>query len=84
MEIGAIPGLRGIPTAGPRQSDLGPPAIGDIDAPARPGLGGEQKHRRKAAGAEENDQDELMERIEDESGGETGEDRRPGLVDYFA
>lgn len=84
MEIGAIPGLRGIPTAGPRQSDLGPPAVSDIDAAARPGEGGGQRNGRKAAGAEENDEDELKVRPEDELGAETAEDRGSGLVNYFA
>jgi hypothetical protein len=60
------------------------PAIFDIDSSSRPGDGAEQRNGRKAAGAEENEEDDLA--LE---GGTTGdgadlEERPVRQVDYFA
>jgi hypothetical protein len=76
MEIAPIPGIRGLqPVKGP-QSEFRPPEIFDIEGSARPGDGEERRNRRKAAGAEENDKDDLLEdaELEDE----------PSSIDYFA
>ena len=82
MEIGPIPGIRGIPVSS-RQGVLRPPAVFDVDASAKPGEDGGQKNGRKAAGAEENDQDDLRADIEEDSGTGMAEDREAQRVDTF-
>jgi hypothetical protein len=85
MELGPIPGVRGLPAVRTRPSDFRPPAIFEIDAAAKPGDGGSQQNGRKAAGAEE-DADEL--RIESqadvEASAEAPEDSHTGRIDTFA
>lgn len=63
-----------------RQGDMGPQAIFDIDASARPGDGSGQRGGRKAAGAEEDD--EL--RVDDEPDAEAPEESQAGRIDTFA
>ena len=57
-----------------------PPAIFEIDQSAKPGDGERQRNGRKAAGAEEDDEDELMLGADD---GRESEALDKG-VDYFA
>jgi len=81
MEIGPIPGIRALDAV--RRGDLRAPAVFDIDAAAKPGDGSERRNDRKAAGAEENEEDDLMQDGEMESG-EGKEEVRVRSVDYFA
>ncbi len=93
MEIGPIPGIRAVPAVKASQPDYRPPAVFDVDSAAKPGEGGERGNKRKAAGAEESDEEEwTLENDEEEpmfaSGAESGEET-PGevpsrQVDYFA
>lgn len=78
MEIGPIPGIRGLAAVAPRQGELRAPAVFDIDAAVKPGEGGQQRNGRKAAGAEENEEDDVM------LGGEEIEGSGARSVDYFA
>ena len=80
MEIGPIPGIRAIGAVRAERADSQPPAIFDIDGPAKPGDGIVQRTGRKASGAEEGEDDELM--VEDES--ESNEEAAEKSVDYFA
>lgn len=92
MEIGPIPGIRGLPAVKAPQKDMQAPAIFDIDGSAKPGDGDERRNGRKAAGAEENDADDLL--LEDEvaaadggyteSGGEAQVVPSGKSVSYFA
>ncbi len=59
-------------------------AIFDIDASAKPGDGGEQRSKRKAAGAEESDEGEFALEAQMETGLETLEEGPAKQVDYFA
>lgn len=79
MEIAPIPGIRALPAVKAAQGDFRPPEIFDIEGSARPGDGEGQRNRRKAAGAEENDKDDLLLDAETDSG-------EAGLpsIDYFA
>jgi hypothetical protein len=77
MEIAPIPGIRALPAVKAPQADFRPPEIFELEGSARPGDGEGQQAGRKAAGAEENDQDDLMLDAEAEPDGASG-------VDYFA
>jgi hypothetical protein len=83
MEIGPIPGIRVLPAVRAPQGNLRPPEVFELEGPARPGDGEGQRGGRKASGAEENDEDELMLESEAESGGTTEVDSSRS-VDYFA
>jgi len=80
MEIAPIPGIRALPAVKGPQADLRPPEIFDIQGSARPGDGEGQRNGRKAAGAEENDKDDLM--LDAESG--EGQEGASPSIDYFA
>ena len=84
MEIAPIPGIRAMPAVKAQQGDFRPPAIFDIDASAKPGEGGGQRSSRKAAGAEEDGEDDQLLDGEMEPGGEALEDAPARQVDYFA
>jgi len=84
MEIAPIPGIRAMPNVKAQQRDFRPPAIFDIDASAKPGEGGGQRSSRKAAGAEEDGEDDQLLDGEMEPGGEALEDAPARQVDYFA
>jgi hypothetical protein len=77
MEIGPIPGIRSIGAVRPERADWQPPAIFDIDAAAKSGDGIVQRTGRKAAGAEEDAEDELPAE-------EAGDAAAGRSVDYFA
>jgi hypothetical protein len=77
MEIGPIPGIRALNAVGPRRADWQGPAVFDIDGSAKPGDAIAQTRMIKAAGAEEDGEDELIEAEP------TEEDGRKS-VDYFA
>jgi hypothetical protein len=82
MGIAPIPGIRALPSMKAPQGDFSPPEIFEIEGAAKPGDGDRQRGGRKASGAEENDQDDVMLEAETESGAEAeGESRQ---VDYFA
>ncbi len=75
MEIAPIPGIRAVPAVKARQTDFRLPEIFDIEGSARAGDDQGQGQGRKAAGAEENDEDDLMlDGARDET----------SSVDYFA
>ena len=84
MEIAPIPGIRALPAVRAAQAEIRPPSIFDIDASARPGDDGEQRNKRKAAGAEENEEDDLGLEGEAAAGAEPFEAALPKQVDYFA
>jgi hypothetical protein len=83
MEIAPIPGIRALPAVKAPQADFRPPEIFDIEGSARPGDGERQRQGRKAAGAEEGDEDELLLDAETEPGEALEEDSARN-VDYFA
>jgi hypothetical protein len=83
MEIAPIPGIRALPAVKAPQADFRPPEVFDIEGSARPGDGERQRQGRKAAGAEENDREDLMLDAETEPGG-TIEEESARSVDYFA
>jgi hypothetical protein len=83
MEIGPIPGIRAVPAVKAPQGDLRPPAIFDIDASAKPGEGGRQANGRKAAGAEEDEEDDQMLDGDPDASEPLGE-IAARQVDYFA
>jgi hypothetical protein len=83
MEIAPIPGIRVLSAMKAPQGDFRAPEIFDIAATARPGDGDRQRGSRKASGAEENDEDDIMLDAETESGG-TSEEGSARSVDYFA
>jgi hypothetical protein len=82
MEIAPIPGIRALPAVKAPQGDFRPPEVFDIEGSARPGDGDRQRGGRKASGAEENDEDDLMLEAETESDAEAEEGSLQ--VDYFA
>ena len=85
MELGPIPGVRGLPAARTRPSDFRPPAIFEIDAAAKPGDGGGQQNGRKAAGAEETADELTIESQADvEVSAEAPDEVHPGAIDTFA
>jgi hypothetical protein len=83
MEIGPIPGIRALPAVRASQGNFRPPEVLDTDGSAKTGDGERQGGGRKASGAEENDEDDLMLEAETESG-ETLEEDSGRSVDYFA
>ena len=84
MEIALIPGIRALPGVRAPQPEMRAPAIFDIDPSSRPGDGTEQRSGRKAAGAEENEEDDLALEDETAAGGEDPEESPARQVDYFA
>jgi len=84
MEIAPIPGIRALPAVRPPQAEMRAPAIFDIDSSSRPGDEAEQRNRRKATGAEENEEDDLASAGETADGGVDPEDAPARQVDYFA
>jgi len=79
MGIGPIPGIRALGAVTSERADWKPPAIFDIDGAAKPGDGIVERSGRKAAGAEENEEDELGL----EGGSEAGQEAAEKSVDYF-
>ncbi len=84
MEIAPIPGIRALPALRAQQGDFRPLAIFDIDASAKPGDSGGQRSSRKAAGAEEDGEEELVLDGEIEFAGEQLEEVPARQIDYFA
>jgi len=84
MELSPIPGIRALPAVRAPQADTRAPAIFDIDASAKPGDGREQRNGRKGAGAEENEEDELLLEGKSEASSEEQEGSPARQVDYFA
>jgi hypothetical protein len=79
MEIAPIPGIRALTTVKAPQAEIRVSEVFDIEGSARPGDGEGQRQGRKAAGAEEDEKDDLMVGAESESGEEGS-----SSVDYFA
>jgi hypothetical protein len=84
MEIAPIPGIRALPAVRALQTEMRAPAIFDIDSSSRPGDDAEQRSRRKAAGAEESEEDEFALDGETAGGDPDLEDAPARQVDYFA
>ena len=82
MGIAPIPGIRALTSAKAPQGDFRPPEVIDIEGSARPGDDDRQRGGRKASGAEENDENDLMLEAETEPGAEAEGGSRQ--VDYFA
>lgn len=76
MEIAPIPGIRALQAVKAARADFRPPEIFDIEGSARPGDGERQRQGRKAAGAEEEEDDLLLD-AKNESDGQSS-------IDYFA
>jgi hypothetical protein len=83
MEIGPVLGIRAL-QAVRAPSAVRSPALFDIDALAKPGDGGGSRNGRKAAGAEEDEEDDLTIDSELEQGSETREDLPARRINYFA
>jgi hypothetical protein len=83
MEIAPISGIRALPAVKASPGNFRPPEVFDIEGSAKPDDGERQGDGRKASGAEENDEDDLMLGAETESG-ETAEEDSARSVDYFA
>ncbi|MGB0064576.1 MAG: hypothetical protein WBP85_09040 [Terracidiphilus sp.] len=77
MEIAPIPGIRALTAVKAPRADFRPPEIFDLEGSARAGDDQAQRQGRKAAGAEEDVEDDLMLEDENESGGASN-------VNYFA
>ena len=90
MEIAPIPGIRALPAVKAQHGDLQPPAIFEIDAPAKPGEGGGQRSNGRAAGAEEDgngEDDQFDDQLLDSemtSASETPDEVPARQIDYFA
>ncbi len=84
MEIAPIPGIRALPAVRAPQAEMRAPAIFDIDPSSRPGDDREHRSRRKAAGAEENEEDDFALEGETAGGGVDLEEAPARQVDYFA
>ncbi len=84
MEISPIPGIRALQAVRAPSADLRPPAIFDIDGSAKPGDGTGPRYGRKAAGAEEDEEDDLTLSGELELGSDVLEVVPARSVDYFA
>ena len=80
MGIAPIPGIRALPSPKAAQPDFRLPEVFDIEGSARPGDDQGQRNGRKAAGAEENEQDDLILDAENNEGQEASS----GHVDFFA
>jgi hypothetical protein len=78
MEIAPVPGIRALPAVQPRQGDFRPPEVFDVEGPAKPRDGAAQRGWKKAAGAEEEDEFDLM------ADGEPEAEAGPRQVDLFA
>ncbi len=84
MEIAPIPGIRALTAVRALQAEMRAPAIFDVDASSRTGDGAEQRNGRKAAGAEENEED-VLELDGETTGDGVDLDEAPARqVDYFA
>ncbi len=77
MEIAPIPGIRALTAVKAPRADFRPPEIFDLEGSARAGDDQAQRQGRKAAGAEEDDENDLMLEDENKSGGASS-------VNYFA
>lgn len=84
MEIAPIPGVRALTAVRATQAEMRAPAIFDIDASSRPSDDAERQSRRKAAGAEENEEDDLALPGETAGAGADLEAAPARRVDYFA
>jgi len=84
MELAPIPGIRALPAVGVQHAEIRSPSIFDIDASARPGDDRGHRNGRKAAGAEENEGEDLALEEETAAGAETFESAPLRQVDYFA
>jgi hypothetical protein len=81
MEIGPVPGIRGVGGVQTARVDLRTPVL-EIDRAVRPGDGRGLGNGRKAAGAEEDSDDDSIFEGEPEPSAE--EDATQRNVDYFA
>lgn len=79
MGIAPIPGIRALPSSKAAQPDFRLPEVFDIEGSARSGDDQGQRNGRKAAGAEENELDDLM--LDAENGEE--QEESSGHVDFF-
>lgn len=76
MEIAPIPGIRVLPAVQAPQADFRLSEVFELEGLARPGDGSRERSRKKAAGAEEDEEDDLMLDAETADGSSS--------VDYFA
>lgn len=87
MDIGTIAGIHLLPTPTPRPADLELTAIFDVEASARPGDDTYSTSGRKAAGAEEPEEEEaedLYDDAQDAASGESRTIRFPVKINFFA
>ena len=84
MEIAHIPGIRALPAVRAPQTEMRAPAVFDIDPSSKPDGDAEQRSWKKAAGAEENEEEELGLDGETTGGGVDLEETPARQVDYFA
>jgi hypothetical protein len=81
MEIGPIPGIRGLGNMPAGQPEFSAPSVFDVERAAKPGDSKGQGNGRKAAGAEEEEK-ELT--TDGEAAPEVVEEATPKSVDFFA
>jgi len=84
MEISPIPGIRTLQAERAPSADVRPPAIFHIDGSAKPGDSAGSRSGRKAAGAEEDEEDDLTFQGAIEPGSDALEEVPPKSIDYFA
>jgi len=79
MELSPIPGIRAVSAVRPRTEGLQAPSIFDVDRSEKPAERNVQRADRKASGAEEDAEEELMAKADEPDEEEAGKS-----VDYFA
>jgi hypothetical protein len=82
MEIGPVPGVRGLGSVPAVKPGLRAPSIFDLEGTARPGDGEVTRNERKAEGAEEDVEDELSAEEEPQRGADDEPSQKN--VDFFA
>ncbi len=81
MELSPIPGVRAFPAAKAASADFQLSGLLDIDQIARPGYSARSGERKKAAGAEEMEEDDLTPAGE---GSDSASDAPQPSISFFA
>jgi hypothetical protein len=84
MEIGPIPGIRTLPAVKAPPADPRLSAVFDIESPAKPGDDAGTGSRKKASGAEEDEDNDLTAGAESSLGSEAPGGEPEGRISYFA
>ncbi len=84
MEISPIPGIRAMPVVKIPPKESGLSKVFDVENSAKPGDDSYSGSRKKAAGGEDEEAEELEQGSEAEAGAQTVEEGQSGKVDFFA